>query len=441
MRQEEYILGAAMLNENACLDLVETIKNPDAFTNNMRKGFFKAIKALFESGKRPDIINTPTEAQKFLKKPENDLMSFAISLTNQVSGTSNTKELAEYVQDQYLKRRLGTLSAYLQGLDKNPKTYQELMAEHLLKLDEIENENDGEKAKGLKDQVEEAKEQVKLQIVSGGVVGTKTGLKELDEKTGGLQDGHLITIAGRPGMGKSVLAMNIAYYVAQGSRALFFSREMTSSELIKRIVCSTSDFTMAELFTYRPESNRLEAFNAAANQIGLSGLVIDEESYRLSDIVYRIRKEARQGLRLAVIDYLQLLEGQVQGNDTANLTKITRTLKQLAKELNIPIIILSQLNREVEHRPNKVPMLSDLKQTGSIEEDSNIVIFCYRPEYYGLDFQDETPSGGLADLIVAKNRNGKTGAVRVRFEGNKASFLNFMEEPIPIDYSESDRPF
>lgn len=427
MKQEEYILGAAMSTDASALSLIETIKNPNCFTTELRQAIFKAILSLFEAGKRPDVINTPTECQKFIKRPENDIISYCIGLTAIVSGTSNQKELCEFVQDIYLKRRLQGLAPYLNSLEGNTDTFQEVMADHILRLDEIESENTQEGVATLLEMITETKEQILIQATSGGVVGMQTGIEVLDKTTGGMQDGHLITIAGRPGMGKSVLAMNIAYHVAKTERVLVFSREMTASELIKRIVASESDFTMQELFTNTIQANRVDQFNIAADQINETGLIIDEHSSKLGDLVYRVRKEARKGLRLVVIDYLTLIDGQVKGgNDTANLTKITRTLKQLAKEIKIPIIQLAQLNREVENRPLKMPQLSDLKQSGSVEEDSTLVIFCYRPQYYDMEtFEDGTNSEGMADLIIAKNRNGNVGRIRLGFEGNKARFRDY----------------
>jgi replicative DNA helicase len=427
MKQEEYILGAAMSTDASALTLIETIKSPHCFTTELRQAIFKAIISLFESGKRPDVINTPTECQKFIKQPENDIISYCIGLTAIVSGTSNQKELCEFVQDIYLKRRLQGLAPYLSNLHGNTDTFQEVMADHMLRLDEIEGENTQEGIATLEEMINETKEQILIQASSGGIVGTRTGIEVLDRTTGGLQDGHLITIAGRPGMGKSVLAMNIAYHVAKTERVIVFSREMTASELIKRIVASESDFTMQELFTNTIQANRVDQFNRAADQINETGLIIDEHSRRLGDLVYRVRKEARKGLKLVVIDYISLIDGQVKGgNDTANLTNITRTLKQLAKDLRIPIIQLAQLNREVENRPLKMPQLSDLKQSGSVEEDSSLVIFAYRPQYYDMDtFEDGSSSEGMADLIIAKNRNGNVGRIRLGFEGNKARFRDY----------------
>ena len=446
MNNEEYALGAAMLNEKAALTLVDIIKNENAFTDPLRRAFFNAIKSQFAKGSTPELISTANEVTKFIKRDVNEINAYAIGLINLVSGTSNQEEICSYINDLYLKRSLTALSPILQYADKNTDPYNLIVAEVLSKIDKLSEDLSESKA-NLEQQVIEVQDQVKMQALSSGIIGLRSGISILDKKTGGLQAGHLITIAGRPAMGKSVLALNIALEVSKTEKVLFFSREMTASEILKRAVCADGSFHMSELFTGSINEKRLTDFNKETNELLKRGLIINEDDYKLPDIVYQIRKQEMTGLGLVIIDYLQLLEGSnFRSNDTSQLTEITRTLKQVAKALSIPIIILSQLNRDVESRPRKIPQLSDLKQSGSIEEDSNMVILCYRPEYYEIsDFPDGSYAEGKAQLIVAKNRNGGTGFVTTGFNGNKAIFYD-LEEPklnnlsLPMDQDE-EGPF
>jgi len=263
-----------------------------------------------------------------------------------------------------------------------------------------------------------------------GMDGIATGFEKLDERINGLKPGNLVIIAGRPAMGKTTFALNISDHNAMtGKTVLFFSREMTSSELIDKSMSNLSGVPLNNIKTGDLTSDNWSFLSSTVSRFQDKNLFIDECSRTVQQMsIIAKKKKMREGLDLIVIDYLQLMDGKGD-NRTAQIGSITRGLKALAKELEIPIILLSQLSREVEKRPDKRPMMSDLRDSGEIEQDADIIIFVYRDEVY---YEDDAMNKGFAEILVRKFRNGEIGNEILSTDLSRSKFLdvsNFTYQP------------
>jgi replicative DNA helicase len=259
------------------------------------------------------------------------------------------------------------------------------------------------------------------------VTGIATGFADLDRMTSGLQPGDLVVVAGRPSMGKTALALNIAEHVALAltKPVVVFSMEMGSTQLAQRLIGSVGRLPSQHLRTGRLQPDDWERLSAALGRLNEAPILIDETpALTAIEIRSRTRRMMKQygQLGLVVVDYLQLMSATSQGENRATeISEISRSMKALAKELRVPVMALSQLNRSLEQRPNKRPVMSDLRESGAIEQDADVIIFIYRDEVYNPDTQDK----GVAEIIVGKQRNGPIGTVRLTFLGEYTRFENF----------------
>lgn len=432
---QQKVIGAAIMNEGSCIDMLEIIKTPDVFTDKDCNSFYKAIRELYTNGKVIDYHSVPNEASAMKLGAKNDLYLSVVRFTSMVSGTSKQKQDCFYLLQFYVQRRLQVAGMEISALAGNSSESLELLAIAHDKIEKIDKDIEVEEVRTNEEIFDLVIEDVK-QIGKGiKISGHPTGLYDLDRVLGGLQGGQLITLAARPSMGKTALALKIAKTVAgKVGTTLFVSIEMTEEELLKRLAASEVEgLDMTMMFQSGVKENEYDLLEEAKKIILNLPLIIESKSFSLTELIYKIKKyKSRFNLKLVVIDYLQLMngfEGKNYGGgssaETGKITDITRNLKQLAKALDIPIVLLSQLNREVEKRPDKRPQLSDLRQSGSIEEDSNTVLLLYRPEFYDMDtFTDGSSSEGLCEIIIPKNRSGKTGSVMARYVGNKTAFYD-----------------
>jgi replicative DNA helicase len=263
------------------------------------------------------------------------------------------------------------------------------------------------------------------QRLAGEHVGISTGFTLLDSALRGLKPGNLIYLAGRPGMGKTTLAMNVAEHVAlSGHAVLFLSLEMGEGEIVDRTVASIGRIAMGDVLAGCPDQDDTERYSYALGRLADAPLILDEQGgLTLQEVRSKARSVKRKhGLDLLVIDYLQLMAGDGD-NENAKLTAISAGLKGLAKELGIPVICLSQLNRELEKRTNRRPTMSDLRGSGSIEQDADLILFVYRDEVYNLESTD----AGTAEIIIGKNRQGQAGMVRLAWNGRCTRFDNLAD--------------
>jgi replicative DNA helicase len=279
----------------------------------------------------------------------------------------------------------------------------------------------------------------KLFSTKGAITGLATGFAELDEKTAGLQNSDLIIVAGRPSMGKTALAMNIVEHAVmqgEGATTLVFSMEMPADQLVMRMLSSLGRIDQTRMRTGNLKDEDWSRFTGAVAQLKDKSLFIDDTpALTPNDIRTRARRVAREakGLGLIVVDYLQLMRGSRQAeNRTNEISEISRSLKAVAKELRCPLIAVSQLNRALENRTDRRPVMSDLRESGAIEQDADVILFIYRDEVYN----DDSPDKGVAEIIIGKQRNGPIGKFRLSFLGHLTKF----EDLAPDRYDDFGQP-
>jgi len=433
---ERLVIGTAITTEKGLIDLLDTIQDHRTFTHPECNDAYKCLKELYYTSEGVSIISISRLAQIKFQTNKLQFASFLIDCTSIVVSDQVQKQNCLILLQYYIRRRLGESGQKLISMSEDEgRDTLELLATAITEVHQIDNNIDVHKSVQWAEVVEQMVTHFEIQNSGETPEGITTGIIDLDKKIGGFTPGQLITVAGRPGMGKSAFAQSILIHAAQRfGRVLMFSREMSAIEIAKRITANQlENLNMADIFGNMDKA-KIEYLKQNLDQLKNLLIEVDGKSSNLTEVIYKIRKEHSQhALKVVIIDYLQLLSGFADKRyrgQTEILNDLTRELKALASKLELPIIVLSQLNREVENRPNKEPQLSDLKMSGSIEEDSNMVILLYRPEYYNLDtFPDGDPSYGKVDIIVAKNRNGKTGKVRAEFIGEKVKFQNLQTMP------------
>jgi len=447
---ERIVLNSSLHDPKHRMTLIEAISNEQHFTEQKHKDIFWAIKELDFHNAFIDMSTVSKKVAERKNVSQDEAFLYLAQLT----------DLAPYIHphcsqltERFVKRRLSMASLEVKSLESVEELSPfELISRAHSYIDDIAENINGDTSETLDEQVRKAIEDAENAAKNKGLVGMATGISRLDQITGGWQDGNLVTIAGRPGSGKTSLALMAALHsIKRQIPVLFYSREMTATELLKRLVAIENQYlSMNDLFIRSLNDDQIAEYKTSLGHIRDNyPLTINEQTVHLDTLVYEVKAFAKRQKGLVVIDYLQLMKG-VKGHkyhsDTDLYTDITRNLKQVAKITGTPIIMLSQLNREVEKRPDKIPQLSDLKLSGSIEEDSNMVVFTYRPEYYRMEqFPDGDDAEGKADIMVSKNRNGGTGSVRVGFKKEKAMFYELspvVGQPVSKDFGDLDEgPF
>jgi replicative DNA helicase len=427
------VLGALLLN-NMSFDSISDLLRESDFYRFEHQHVFSAIKWLVESGRPADVITIFERLRSVGLGDDIGGISYLNTLAQYVLSTSNVRQYAEIVRDKSVLRKLITVGdkVVATGFNSMGRSTADVIdeAERLI----FEVGESGRKSKqnvqdisalavAMIDKVDE------LSRSSVDVTGVPSGFYDLDRMTAGLQPGDLIILAARPSMGKTAMAINIAEHVAieLNLPAAVFSMEMGGSQLATRIVGSIGRIDQTHLRTGKLTDEEWTRFPEAIEKLRNVRLKIDETpGVTVSELRSSARKIAReyQGLSLVVVDYLQLMSSGGNSNDenrATELGEISRGLKMLARELNCPIIALSQLNRGVEQRTDKRPMMSDLRESGAIEQDADIIMMLYRDEYYTKDACKEP---GVAEVLVVKQRNGPTGKVKLAFIGRYTKFEN-----------------
>ena len=452
------VLGACLLEKEGLADVIDIVK-PESFYKDEHQKIFAAIQDLHRSGKPIDIL-TVTEILK--AKGDLDFIGgpyYISELTNRISSSANAEYHARIVQQKFIARQLIRIGGEIvrSGYDDGADVFDLINeAESSIFNIHIGATKNYESAQEIL--IETIKEIESAGLNKDFITGVPSGYARLDKVTGGFQKTDLIIIAARPGMGKSALMLGMARNAALDFKKPIgiFSLEMSSKQLMKRLIAGETDIYFDKLRDGKLEQKEWEFLNNKIGRIAESKLFIDDTP---SLGVYEFRRKARKMVQqhkveMIIVDYLQLMtvgDGSKFGNKEQEISKISSTLKAVAKELDIPIIALSQLSRKVEERGGKkIPMLSDLRDSGAIEQDADIVAFIYRPEYYGYTVDEAgTSTDGVADIIIAKHRNGSTCDVQVRFIKNFAKFTNWDEsysfpsgEPAANYYEvNNDKPF
>jgi len=427
---ESSVLGGLLL-DNLAWDGVSDLLHDGDFYRYEHRLIFAAMASLINASRPADVITVFEHLQSLGKAEEIGGLSYLNSLAQYVPSASNIRRYAEIVRERSVLRKLVTASDEISTSAFNPKGRPVASI-----LDEAEQKifNIGEEGARTKQGFQSMDTLVvdlldRVQEMADNpndVTGVPTGFYDLDRMTAGFQAGDMIVLAARPSMGKTALAINIAEHVAlnEGLPVAVFSMEMGAAQLAVRIVGSIGRIDQGHLRTGKLTDEEWPRLTEAIEKLRTISLHIDESAgLTSSELRANARRLSRQcgKLGLIVVDYLQLMSGS--GSDGENrateLGEISRGLKMLARELQCPVIALSQLNRSVEQRPDKRPMMSDLRESGAIEQDADIIMFIYRDEYYTKDACKEP---GVAEVIIAKQRNGPTGVVKLAFLNNITKF-------------------
>ena len=419
---ESSVLGGLLL-DNAAWDRVGDILKEGDFYRYEHRLVFSAISSLINASKPADVITVNEHLQSLGKSEEIGGLSYLNALAQYVPSASNIRRYAEIVRERGILRKLVSASDEISTTAFNPqgKPVDKILDEAEQKIFNIGEEGSRMKQgfQGMDTLVVELLDRVQEMADNpNDITGVPTGFYDLDRMTSGFQAGDMIVLAARPSMGKTAFAINIAEHVAlnEGLPVAVFSMEMGASQLAVRIVGSIGRIDQGHLRTGKLTDEEWPRLTEAIEKLRNISLHIDETpGLTPSELRANARRLARQcgKLGLIVVDYLQLMSGSTAGGDNraTELGEISRGLKMLAKELQCPVIALSQLNRSVETRTDKRPMMSDLRESGAIEQDADIIMFIYRDDYYNKDSKDP----GVAEIIIGKQRNGPTGTVKLAF--------------------------
>lgn len=445
---EEMVLGG-MLTKNDCVDEISTIIGKQHFSIEVNAKVFEAITDLFGQGRRADFRTLADYvAADFPEGRGVTASQYLARLAAIAPSAAQTIDYAKELNERYSRFQLEEIGKTLSFEAANPTSSRrsgqiiEDVEQALYRL------NRGEVSKGGFQPFSEATQKaltaaIAAHAAGGGLSGLPTGLGGLDAKMGGLQNSDLIIVAGRPGMGKTALATNIGFHLAlQGKSVGFFSLEMSAEQLATRILSDSASIVSSRIRRGQLEAYELQRLKEAQRKLASISLHIDDApAASVAQVRSRARRLKREcGLDLVIVDYLQLMTAGRQGNRVQELTEISMGLKAIAKELNVPVMALSQLSRQVESREDKRPLLSDLRESGSIEQDADVVMFVYRHEYYlrmveppegdprRIEWDGEISAAqDKAEIIIGKQRHGPTGTVEVGFDANYTRF--YTREP------------
>ena len=417
---EESVLGSVLIDSEAIIKIGEILR-PESFYNPAHQAIYQAMESLYEGRSPIDAVTLTNQLKKQKQLKQAGGASRIAELSNLVSTAANVEHYAKLVVEAHVKRRIIQLSGELseKAFDPSVET-NELMDIAEQKVFKVSQTRSDKAFTPLKDTLVESFERLdELQRSGDDLRGLPTGFVDLDRILAGLQRSNLVVLAARPGMGKTALALNIAQYVAAsaGRKVGFFSLEMSKEELVDRLLVSQADIDAWRLKTGRLDQQDFLKLSDAMGVLADAPLFIDDTP---GMSIYEMRTKARrlateQDIDLIVMDYLQLAHGQTRDNRVQEVGEISQGLKNIARELRIPVLALSQLNRAVESRGDKAPQLSDLRESGSIEQDSDVVMFLYR--------EDEDIRESMK-LKVAKHRNGPLGTIDLFFRGDRIKFFD-----------------
>lgn len=431
---EEAVLGAMMLEKNAYTSVLEILK-PEAFYRPEHQTIFSVCKKLFEVGEPIDILTVTAALRKSGELESVGGGYYITQLTNRVSSSANVEYHARIIAEKHIARELIRISgeisteAFEDGADA--LSLLDTAQQKIFEVSEGTISKDVEKIEDLLKKTIKNLENIKDH--ENTLTGIPSGFIEMDRETSGWQKSDLIIVAARPGMGKTAFALTVARNAAvEFKKAIaIFSLEMSGEQLVSRLISAETEIISQKMRNGDLTPQEWERLNNKITPLAEAKIFIDDTpAISVFELKAKCRRlKAQQNIEMIIIDYLQLMRGEDnkgQGNREQEIGYISRSLKGLAKELQVPVIALAQLSRAVETRGgNKKPMLSDLRESGSIEQDADLVMFLYRPEYYQItEFEDGVPTQGLAEIMLAKHRHGSVGEFRVRFQGEFAKFAN-----------------
>ena len=425
---EQSVLGAVFISPETMTSLADEL-TPDDFYKPANKIVFKTMLSLLEKGEPIDATTMISALTNQGDISNIGGITYVVELVNSTPTSKNVEHYAKLVKEKAtLRKVIADLSDSLSSAYQGDVSIGEIIAKTEKSLLDISNQNAGTGFRNVADILDTHMQIVETRSQTDGfVTGLSTGFVGLDKITTGLHEGNLIILAARPAMGKTALALNIAKHVATMERkpAVIFSLEMGAEELIERMVASEGMVPGYHLKTGNLSTTEWKRLvQAQSNLYDVPIFVDDTAGIRISEIRSKARKLSQEmgGLGIIIIDYLQLITGSKGENRQQIVSEISRELKILAKDLRVPVIALSQLSRSVEQRQDKRPMLSDLRESGSIEQDADIVAFLYRDAYYQKEQADSQEANNVTELILEKNRHGSLGTVKLYFHKEYTKF-------------------
>ena len=431
LEAEQTVLGAILQDPNVLPVVLETVR-PECFFNPQHQELFQIILQMFTSGERADVVTVLNVAvQRKVFETAAEGRNYLAALINSVPSTSNIESYCAIVTEKYYIRCLAYAArGILQDIQSGEGSAQMLMDAAEQRIYDIRQGKDVQGLTKIGDAICEAYDHVGK--IAGPdkekYVGARTGFSYLDTVTSGLNKSDLLLIAARPGMGKTSFALNIATNVARhsGKEVAIFSLEMSKEQLVNRLLAMESHVDSQNMRTGNLKDEDWTKLVEGADIIGRSNLIIDDTpGISIAEMRSKCRKyKLEHNLGIIMIDYLQLMSGSGKSDSRQQeISDISRSLKALARELDVPVIALSQLSRAVEQRPDHRPMLSDLRESGAIEQDADVVMFLYRDDYYHKD----TEKKDIAEVIIAKQRNGPIGTIELVWLPRYTQFVNMKK--------------
>lgn len=427
---EQSVIGSMIMDREAIVVASEILHAED-FYGKQYGIVFEAMVELNDEGKPVDLVTLQDRLREKDVPPEVSSLEFVRDLITAVPTSANIRHYANIVSEKALLRKLIRLNEEIANTCYVGKENLETILEDTEKrvFDLIQRRNTGDFVP-IREVVMEVMNKIEIASRNNGVVtGIPTGFIDLDYRTAGLQPSDLILVAARPSMGKTAFVLNIAQYVAfkQNLSVAVFSLEMSKEQLVNRLFSLESKVDSQHIRTGNLSDTEWEKLIESAGIIGKSNLIIDDTpGITVSELRSKCRKyKLEHDLKLVIIDYLQLMSGSGRNTDSRQqeISDISRSLKALGRELGVPVVALSQLSRAVEQRPDHRPMLSDLRESGAIEQDADVVMFIYRDDYYNKD----TEMKGVAEIIIAKQRNGPIGTVNLAWLPDYTKFANIQK--------------
>ena len=436
---ERSLLGSMLISKDKCIDILNKTVEDD-FYDDSHQAIFKAMAAINEEGTPVDVTTVTSYLMDHSQLDKIGGVDYLLRLSESVPTVAHSEYYLKILHNKATLRRIiretTQIAENAYGDVENIDAFIDETEKTILKVTQDRSAGEFRDIRGV---IKSVTDRLNLlQKIDGNISGVKSGFRDLDKITSGFQKGDLIILAARPAMGKTAFALNLAHNAAYKAEepVAIFSLEMPAEQLVQRVICSMGGIEGSSMRTGEILKTNANKYYAAAERVSKCNMYIDDSpGIKINDIVAKSRKlKSEHGLRMIVIDYLQLITtaSKNKENRQQEVSEISRTLKALARELEVPVISLSQLSRSVEQRPNKRPMMSDLRESGAIEQDADIVAFLYREDYYrkegkepGNEIEDNT-----IEVILEKNRAGARGTIKLLFqkEYNKFSSIAQFEE-------------
>ncbi len=430
---EQSLIGGLLLDNTAWDRIGDAVSDADFYRDDHRRIFIH-IRKLVETGRPADVVTVYESIEKSNEVDQTGGLAYLGEIANNTPSAANIRRYAEIVRERSVLRKLATVGDEIAASALNPagrdvKQLLDIAEQRVFEIAETGNRNTQGfiSIRPLLGEVIDKVQELYDRDDPSDITGTPTGFTDLDKMTSGLQPGDMIVIAGRPSMGKTAFALNIAEHIGVevGLPVAIFSLEMSGPQLATRFLSSVARVDQTKMRSAKGLTDEdWDKMTVALGKLHDAPIHIDETgAINSTDLRARARRLHRQcgKLGLIVIDYLQLMSSNKEGENRATeISEVSRSIKSLAKELQVPILALSQLSRKVEERNDKRPLMSDLRESGAIEQDADIIMMMYRDEYYKPDTQEK----GVAEVIIGKHRNGPTGTVKLTFLGEYTKFVN-----------------